>query len=382
MGFTQPWVVEAFAWDLELYGQLQSLAGEELILKGGAAAQLFVPLQRQRASIDVDALCLVEESTLEGILRRVSERFPQESPYFKFKPYLPKAPVLALPMWTYDVLVPSSIGHLWRTEAGEIKAYSLKIDLLHMDSPIEHTRIPDAKTFALDLAFSPNCATSGSLVGDKLLTLATGSIGIPERRMADLPKQIYDLDNLTRFALDEKGVEDAIRTMGTLIPLEASFRGIKVDISKVFTHIKDTLGKFSVVDLRQGDPRFKKYLNDFQSLYIRREARSPLHEWSAKSIRLNLLLDFLRQREEMEPLDVYRTLRRVDEVEHYLRFEDLKGEERGRRRREARQTLIEILEKDTDARQREFQGKPPERVYWQAVNLRTLGEIEEKILQI
>jgi hypothetical protein len=92
-------------------------------------------------------------------------------------------------MRTYDVLLTSSIGHLWRTEAGEIKAYSLKIDLLHMDSPIEHTMLSGAKTFALDLAFSPNCATSGSMVGDKLLTLATGN-GIPEKRMADLPKQI------------------------------------------------------------------------------------------------------------------------------------------------------------------------------------------------
>lgn len=122
-GFSQPWVLEAFAWDLELFGQLQSLVEGELILKGGAAAQFFVPIERQRASIDIDIIALIDSKSLGKVVKSLSERFGN-SIYFRFEPYIPKKPTVNLPMYTYTVLVPSSIGHVWKRRILKYQVFS------------------------------------------------------------------------------------------------------------------------------------------------------------------------------------------------------------------------------------------------------------------
>ena len=51
--YPNPLAVEIFLWDCELTAQLQVLCNK-MVLKGGAAAQLHLPLEKQRGSVDVD----------------------------------------------------------------------------------------------------------------------------------------------------------------------------------------------------------------------------------------------------------------------------------------------------------------------------------------
>jgi hypothetical protein len=59
LGYAQAETLEALIWDYELYAQLQKRISGLCRLKGGAAVQLYVPIERQRASVDVDILTTI-----------------------------------------------------------------------------------------------------------------------------------------------------------------------------------------------------------------------------------------------------------------------------------------------------------------------------------
>jgi hypothetical protein len=67
-GYAQSSTLEALIWDYELYAQLQQRASESCRLKGGAAVQLYVPAERQRASIDVDVLTTLPQMEMQQLL--------------------------------------------------------------------------------------------------------------------------------------------------------------------------------------------------------------------------------------------------------------------------------------------------------------------------
>ena len=54
--FTQALKVETFLWDIEIYGHLQRKLNDQIILKGGAAAQLYFRPGQQRTSVDIDVI--------------------------------------------------------------------------------------------------------------------------------------------------------------------------------------------------------------------------------------------------------------------------------------------------------------------------------------
>ena len=55
-GFNSISRFELFLWDLEILLQLQKRLGDKVVLKGGAAAQFYIPVEAQRTSVDIDLL--------------------------------------------------------------------------------------------------------------------------------------------------------------------------------------------------------------------------------------------------------------------------------------------------------------------------------------
>lgn len=387
MAFTQATGVETFAWVLEIYGQLQAAAEEGFLLKGGTAAQMYVPLERQRASVDIDLLAHIEPGEMRDVLDEVSRRLASDLPYFVFEEYIPAQPDVALPLQTFLVTVPSSLGQTMPlalslvegTGAGRIAGRSIKVDVFYLEEPLKHTRLEGVQTFALDLAFSPRCLAIGPLIGDKLLTLATGSIGIPQARADDLPKQVYDLDNLTRQTLSEADTEELVAAVRTLVDVESSFRDIQVTAFQVLDHIQETLEAFSNLDLREGDPVLRRYVLNLQSQYLREPMRSPFYGWAAKALRLSFFLQCLRHKMMGKALDVHRTVRRADELEERMRFEGLEGEDRRRKRREVQETLLSALRDAGKSGWKQLKPRPPERVYWELVGLDNLESLDAMI---
>jgi len=60
--------MELFLWDLEIFLQIQSILKDKIVLKGGAAAQFYLPIEYQRTSVDIDMICAVRIEEVEKVL--------------------------------------------------------------------------------------------------------------------------------------------------------------------------------------------------------------------------------------------------------------------------------------------------------------------------
>ena len=84
--------IEAFAWDLELYGQLQQRFNGHVVLKGGAAAQLFFPIAVQRNSVDIDVTTDLAAEEIEKGLREIEKKLCPDGSVCTFREYVPAQP--------------------------------------------------------------------------------------------------------------------------------------------------------------------------------------------------------------------------------------------------------------------------------------------------
>ena len=134
-GFSQPSTLEALLWDYEIFAQLERRAGTAIRLTGGAAAQLYVAEDRQRASVDVDVLTSLPRADIEAHLAGVSQSLDIGKPYFLFEPYVPTAPAKVEGLYSHTVLVPTAIGQKWRMPDGmTIEARMIKVDFHELGS--------------------------------------------------------------------------------------------------------------------------------------------------------------------------------------------------------------------------------------------------------
>ncbi len=378
MGFTQATEVEAFAWALELCGQLQSAMAEGLLLKGGTAVQLYLPVEQQRASVDIDLLALGDPAALNVALDQVSRKLAS-GPYFTFEAYSPKQPQAGLPLQTFFVTVPSAFGMTTPGAAGPIAGRAIKVDIFYLRASLSSVVVERPRTFALDLAYSPRCMAPGPLLGDKLLTLATRSIGVPRVRADDLPKHLYDLDNLSRLTLTREDFEALLATVPVLIEVESAFRGLSVNVLQVLEHIEETLLRLAALDLREGDADLKRYVLNMQSQYLRAPRRAPFYGWAAKAQRLRFLVRGLAALIQGRALDLAALLRRADALEAHLAFDGLSGDERRLKRRAAQELLIAELREASRGEWKQLKPRPPERIYWELVNLENLSQLEDRV---
>ncbi len=190
--------VEAFAWDLELYAQLQKHFEERVVLKGGAAAQLYFPVPLQRNSVDVDVITDLPVAELEAGLSAIANEICPTGEICNFTAYRPKSPKDGLRVTKYEVQIPSVCPSQMTRAPG---VQTLTLDVLFGKLPSAHSINRGLQTFAIDLAFAPRLITADALFGDKLLTLASTTVGIPDQRANDRCKQLYDLNRLVDLNL-------------------------------------------------------------------------------------------------------------------------------------------------------------------------------------
>lgn len=359
-GFTQPQVVELFRWDLELVSQLQ-LQSKDFILKGGAAAQLYIPLEKQRGSVDVDMIFPPRPESLAEVIHALRGKFTSRAPLFQFEEYKPKNPKANLPMKTYDVSLPSVLNDSCR----------IKLDVLLVEMGIPVNTVKSAKTFAGTVE-NVTCSTAGALIGDKLLTLAKNSIGI--QQVEDYPKQLYDLEMLA-FQRDCGIVEltDAVNAVKVLTPVEASFRDEHVQPADALEDVKRTMTDFSSVDLASADKQFKKAVNDFQQFYVSESQMGiKLYEWSCRILRMRFLASLI-QLHFMDKLS-------AREVERFLSLsKSISSRAKSVKAREVEQAKSGLLKLSRGPEMKELKGKPLDRVFWHTVTQENIEELDKSI---
>jgi hypothetical protein len=367
--FTQAIKVETFLWDLELYGQLQRSLGNLVVLKGGAAAQLFFAPEQQRTSVDIDVIYLGDEQKLLKSFTSIHQIFGSDDLYFKFDKYIPKNPKTSLPLQTYFVAVPSSVT--------KEKPINIKIDFHLMDTlTLDVVEIDKASAFVIPLAFKPLCLSPESLLGDKLLTLAQGSVGIPPEREDDIPKQLYDLDNLIRVA-DPNKFKAVERALEILFDKEQSVRTEKVKLEDALNQMISLLERYSSLDSHDSDPQARTAINNFRGNYEPQPPRDATL-WGIVSKRLQFLVRCISE-SKGNPLSRLKT---VDEFEKMIAFgEERFNEDRTRLQQELRKEFIEILRNQgrSDVAKR-LKNTRLERLFWEIMTPSNVEEIG-KMLQ-
>jgi len=247
-GYAQANTLEALLWDYELYAQLQQRASGSCLLKGGAAVQLYVPAEHQRASVDIDVLTSLSQSEIHRLLEDISKAYGADDPYLHFEPYVPDEPAAIEGLYSYTVLAPSSLGQKWRLEDGIlVEARSIKVDV-H-----ETTHLPPGQSrrgFAagMRLGYAPLCVRRGYLIAEKLLTQARGTVGIPDDRYQDLPKHLYDLDALFLSPDIVESLLEAAQWLPSLVEEQGKpWRG-QTGVRRVLDDLEVSLQELALVD--------------------------------------------------------------------------------------------------------------------------------------
>ena len=360
-GFSQPQILELFAWDYELTAQLQELSND-LVLKGGAAAQLYLPTETQRGSVDIDLTTQLDAGELNNLIGKLSRKFRRFVPLFQFKRYLPKAPKTNLPMSTYDVILPSVFQ----------ENCSIKVDILTSPLSLPTVEMSGIETFAIKVS-KIKTISLGTLIGDKLLTLARETIGIEDEE--NYPKQIYDIEMLAFKS--GKLTQSVIKHVGEAIEKitveEARFRGINTSPKEVLGDVEKTMERYSLVDLAVGSPLMKRNINNFQQFYVNKRERSRrLYEWSSRALRIKFLTTLMQSylSSKIEASQVTQAILRSQAISSRIKEVDRKDVP------ELRRQLLAHTETRIPGF-KELRGKSLERVFWQILTLDNMNRTAE-----
>jgi hypothetical protein len=263
----------------------------------------------------------------------------------KFTLHKPKKPIPKLPLVTYFAITPSE------TDPTR-KNLEIKIDIFYECPDLPSLILDDVQTFAVPVK-RIKCFTAGTLIGDKLLTLAKGSIGIELE--ADYPKQIYDIVALLESCRVSKSlVSEMLTSINTLTRLEASFRNIQVSPIDALSDIIKTMTEYSLVDTSGGDAGIKKNIEGFQQFFVNKNQRKPLYGWSSKALKIKLSLS-----------DVSKAITESQDIA--LKLSKISG----KAVIELRKKLLDLAETKI-AYFKEMKGKLLERVFWQVATSRNL----------
>lgn len=362
-GFTQPQILELFAWDYEVACQLQRLS-ENLVLKGGAAAQLYLPTEVQRGSVDVDLTTNLGAAEVEQLMAKLSKRFEKFKPYFQFRRYKPKAPKINVPMNTYEVMLPSVFQ----------ESCSIKLDVLTSKLSLPKAELTGAETFALNVS-SVKALSLGALIGDKILTLAKETIGIESEE--NYPKQIYDVEMLTFKSgkLTEKEIRNAAETIEKIVVEEAKFRNIEATPQKVLEDVEKTMTQYSQVDTTTSKPSTKRSINNFQQFYVnKKERQTKLYEWSCRALRIKFLATLMKSNitGEIKAEKAFQIIQKSQETSSRIK-------EAGKLNTQKIRTQLLAHAQTRIPHYKELRGKPAERVLWQVLTPNNIDEIAEII---
>lgn len=266
--------IELLIHDYRIFSEILKL-NKNFVLKGGAAAQLYIPVKEQRTSVDIDLVTDVPGEEVDKIMAELGA-----------KEYEPKKPSKELPLRTYLIDANSVIT--------PNQPRQVKIDILFeslSDYKTEH--LNNVELFILKLDFDMPVVSKGSLIADKLLTLSKKSVGIRESdKLKEVPKQIYDLIKLCDN-LSMKDINAILFSFEKIAKSELAYRKLKFSEEEIISHIEDTLKALCSIDVENNE--IKNNLNRFKSAYLNKDSRLTTEDWIIGGLKLRILLNKLKK---------------------------------------------------------------------------------------
>ncbi len=227
-GFSNPSYIEKFIMDFEMGFHI--LNKMNCIIRGGMCMPFHTNLDVRRLSIDIDLLTPKTVSETEIIMETLNSELPDLTITKK----VPKRPYPNPHILSFDVSYSS-----YR----EVDDF-IKVDFLcNFDINLPHQTLSkqfDVLDFTID--FPVTILNHGSLIGDKLTTLALEKIGLPEWKFGDIPKQIYDISTLIKLS-SRDDIRDALEVFQKLTPHKISTyeKTPPFTISEIITSILECL---------------------------------------------------------------------------------------------------------------------------------------------
>lgn len=358
-GFPNHLTVELFLWNCEIAAQLQSHT-DKLILKGGAATQLHLPVEKQRGSIDIDMITSLSEKKIEDILELTSSQISELS----YKKYIPQTPTINIPLLTYFVNIPS----LMSDRESNI---SIKTEFLLENLNLPHVTLPNPATFALETR-NIKCSSLPCLIGDKYLTLARDTIGLV--REEDVPKQIYDVATLSEIR--ELSTKDFIQikdTISTLIPVETGYRNLQTGEEEIKKSIYSRLEDYCLLGTSYADKEIWKNIQAFQQFYVNYSQRMNQDEWSERAWRLRFLFSQVNSILEGELPQIA-----AKKYSKCMKIAAKMKKVRGSAILDMRKELLKHADFHIPYF-KELRGKSLNRVYWQIIKMNNIESVHSTI---
>jgi len=331
-GFSSIARFEQFIWDLELFLQLQKRLHERVILKGGAAAQFYIPIAAQRTSIDIDMICLATRDEVHEAISEIEANLAGEREYFRFRLHKPANPKLGLSeLETYYTKVPSICdeNELFVSRGSQ----EVKSEFLFSTKEYPLNKIKKPELFALETENEFNVLALEYLLADKLTTFGPTTIGISDDRADEQFKQIYDVITLMLSNFDMIiPSKERIRTYyERAAEEECQIRGIVYDPEQLFLDMKLLIDRIKNIE---NDSLFLSRAHDFQSLYLRKDVNRDKAQWAIVGHQLEMFIGYIFHDD-----DKILNYRELEKLSVELRFASIRGPERGRLIKEARDAL-------------------------------------------
>ncbi|MFU0825019.1 MAG: Nucleotidyl transferase AbiEii/AbiGii toxin family protein [Clostridium sp.] len=263
-------ILERHIWIYEVHSQIQKRLKNSCVLKGGACAQLYLPLEVQRCTEDLDIYTSLNPVKLKKELQYLAKDFNMSKIPAKIHEYIPKSVRLygkTMPITTIIINLPFIFKESRKRGASE-----LKIDFLHVDiKRLQKNFINNGEVLGLELKYTPNCMSLYSIIGAKLIVFAVNTIGIEGFKKDKLYKNMYDV----YYLIENNNDIDTLKKVGDYlkdnIDMEFYVKGIeKVSLDDILTDILKELYILSVEDIKEGYEGISKRVKKFEDNYIQK----------------------------------------------------------------------------------------------------------------
>lgn len=238
------------------YHVLQNL---DCITRGGMCMPFHtINHNANRLSIDIDLLTKSSTTDIQKIMDKIDKSLDE----VEIELIVPKIAYPIANLCSYKVHYTSFSGAKdW-----------IKVDFLcEVDINLSTSIVPtNYELFAFTTDYEMKILTRGSLIGDKLTTLSLDTIGLPERRFGEIPKQVFDIGSQIRL-VSKKDILEIFETFEkfTNFKIKIYDRTPPFTITEIITGIENSLSSFFELDktavhlTKDQDNKFRSFMGTY-----------------------------------------------------------------------------------------------------------------------
>ncbi len=379
-GFKNMGRLELFLWDIEIFLQIQSILGDRVVLKGGAAVQFYLPMEAQRTSVDIDMIFSGCEDEIEETLKKITDKLSENDVYFHFKQHKPKNPKTDLPLYTYYTKIPTVLSQdeLNKSDDNEQNPFQeIKIEFILADRKAEYARKIGSNLFAVSSPFEYQVLPISHLFADKLTTLGCDTIGVQNDRLDEQVKQFYDVMMISRCCYDDLSFEEVRAKY--LVRAKTEWGDRRKDetfsLEYIISDVCAQLDRYAIVDDGE-DAELKKYIADFKGLYLNSRIEFSPQSVSCAALRIKMMYLLMMNGQNWD------CVRLAMQMEDALELANLSGREKGVKVKELRTALVERFSQYSSIPANILKAKGLKRVFWAVAQPEILDEIKKMIQYI